>query len=426
MSFLLAALCAAQAQETVERPLVEFADLQVHGDTKAFFTATLPYDHLLMPETATGQGIVDGRLKLDVRGGDLLRFQAHQTVTAWAPGTAGAASLGGIGSTGVGLTSTEAVDLTFDLAPDAHEASTLTAQTRTDRLWLGVSVPHVDLRVGRQPIAFGKGLMFTPMDLVNPFTPATVDSEYRPGVDAFRADVYWGFANQITVAAAYAGSWDLKGTILAAYGQTTLGIWDLGLFGAVVHRDLVAGAAAAGSVGPVALTAEATVTRPPEEAEEDPFVRATAGGLWIPHERLTLSGAVYFQSNGTNDPDDYLKKYLEPRYERGELWAVGRWYAGVTAAFQVNPAVSASLFAIANLEDLSAMVGPGLSWSISDRSDLVLSGYYGFGERPDDLTWEEVLSSGATTEEEFLDQVTVNSEFGLIPALLFAEWKAYF
>ena len=268
--------------------------------------------------------------------------------------------------------------------------------------------------------------MFTPMDLVNPFNPATVDSEYRPGVDSVRADVYWGFSNQVTLAAAYAGSWDLEGTILAAYGQTTLGLWDLGLFGAVVHEDLVGGVAVAGSVGPVGVTAEATVTRPPEDADEEPFVRATAGGMWIPHERLSLTGSVYFQSNGADDPDDYLKKYLEPRYERGELWAVGRWYAGVSAGFQINPTLSASLFAIANLGDLSAMVGPGLAWSVSDRSDLVLSGYYGLGERPDDLTWDDVFASGATTEDEFLDLVGVNSEFGLIPALVFAEWKAYF
>ena len=74
----------------------------------------------------------------------------------------------------------------------------------------------------------------------------------------------------------------------------------------------------------------------------------------------------------------------------------------------------------------SALVGPGLSWSISSTSDLVVSGFFGLGERPDELTMEEVFASGATTEEEVMDLVGVNSEFGLMPTLLFAEWKAYF
>ncbi len=399
------------------------AQLQLHGDTKSFFVVTVPYDHVLMPDTASAQGIVDGRLKLDVRGGELLRFQAHQTLTAWAPGT-GAGSTG-LGSAGVELTSEEAVALTFELTPDADEAGAMTARTRTDRLWLGLSVPHLDVRVGRQAVSFGKGLMFTPMDLVNPFTPATVDSEYKPGVDSVRADAYWGMANQVTLVAAYAGSWDAEGMVFAGYGQTTVGVWDLGLFAGLVRRDLVSGVAVAGSVGPVGVTAEATVTVPAQALDEDPFVRATAGGMWIPTERLTLSGAVYFQSNGASDPSEYLGRYQEPRYERGELWAVGRWYAGLSAGFQASPTLSASLFAIANLEDQSALLGPGLAWSVSSNADLVLSGYAGVGQRPDELT-EEALLDAVFAGQDVEDVVGVNSEFGLFPAVLFAEWKAYF
>ncbi len=401
-----------------------YADLQLHGDAKAFFTVTLPYDHVLMPETATGQGIVDGRLKLDVRGGDRLRFQAHQTLTAWAPGQQATGS-GGLGTSGVGLTAAEAVDLTFELAEDADEAGLFTARTRTDRLWLGLSVPHLDLRVGRQPIHFGKGLMFSPLDLVNPFSPATVDAEYRPGVDSVRADAYWGVANQVTLVAAYAGSWDAEGLIFAGYGQTTLGVWDVGLFAGAVRKDLVAGLATAGSVGPVAVTGEATVTLPPEDAEEDPFVRATVGGLGFVGDRWTLSGSVYFQSNGASDPDDYLAKYLAPRWTSGQQFFVGRWYAGATVGFTASPAVGLSLFAIANLDDPSALVGPGLSWSISDASELVVSGYAGLGARPDELTEEDLLAA-LLLDQELEEVVGVNSEFGLMPALFFAEWKAYF
>ncbi len=415
---------SALAQEPSTPPVLEFAEFDLHGDTKSFFIATVPYDHLVMPETASGQGIVDGRLKLEIRGGDLLRFQAHQTLTASAPASGGSSL--GLGTAGVGLEVPEAADLSFSLFEDAEEAGEMSVHTRTDRLWLGLSVPHLDLRIGRQPLSFGKGMMFTPMDLVNPFSPAVVDSEYKPGIDSVRADVYWGMANQVTVAAAYAGSWDLDGLVFAAYGQTTLGVWDLGAFAGVIHRDLVGGVAVAGSVGPVGIQGELTVTLPPEKMDQDPFVRAVVGGTLRPTMKTSLAGELYLQTNGAAEPDDYLRQYLDPRYERGELWAVGRYYAGLSVSQELTPTLFGSLFGLVNLADPSALVGPGLSWSISGTSDLVVSGFFGLGERPDELTMEEIFASGATTEEEVMDLVGVNSEFGLMPTLLFAEWKAYF
>jgi hypothetical protein len=184
--------------------------------------------------------------------------------------------------------------------------------------------------------------------------------------------------------------------------------------------------AVAGSVGPVGVTGEVTVTLPPKDANEDPFVRAVVGGMMQPTMRTIVSAEVYLQTLGARDPSDYLSMYLTPRYERGELWAVGRWYAGISVSQEITPTVYGSLFAIVNLADQSALVGPGLSWSISGNSDLVISGFYGLGQRPSELTWEDVFASGATTEEDVLALIEVNSEFGLVPASLFAEWKAYF
>ncbi len=415
---------AALAGQPISAGDVEFAEFDLHGDTKAFFIVTLPYDHLLMPETESGQGIVDGRLKLEIKGGDVVRFQAHQTLTARAPGASTLST--SFGSSGAGLGAAEATDLSFTLFEDADEAGALSVTTRTDRLWLGVSLPHVDLRIGRQPISFGKSMMFTPMDLVNPFTPTTVDSEYKPGVDSLRGDVYWGMANQVTLAAAYAGSWETDGMVFAAYGQTTLGVWDLGLFGGAVCGDLVGGVAVAGSIGPVGLTGEATLTRPNPDLDEDPFVRAAIGAMWRPGERTTLSGEVYLQTLGAKDPEDYLTTASSPRYARGEVWAMGRYYAGLSLSQELSPRVFGSLFGIMNLADRSALVGPGLSWSVGDNADLVTGGYLAVGERPADLTWEEVFASGATTDEEFLELIDVRSEFGLMPHMLFVEWKAYF
>ena len=40
-----------------------------------------------------------------------------------------------------------------------------------------------NLRFGRQALSWGNGLFYAPMDLVNPFDPAAIDTEYKAGDD---------------------------------------------------------------------------------------------------------------------------------------------------------------------------------------------------------------------------------------------------
>ena len=170
---ILALLAAWAGDEPEESPL----KASLHGDVKTFFTATVPYEHLFMPEDPSGQGVFDARLKLEAAWGENLRLQVHQTATA----ITGSSAQVSVTNTGVGLTAPEVVDLSW-VATDED----LVFRGRIDRLSLAWSTPGFDLTVGRQPITFGKTLFFTPLDLVNPFQPATIDQEYKPGVDAVR------------------------------------------------------------------------------------------------------------------------------------------------------------------------------------------------------------------------------------------------
>ncbi|MEJ2256347.1 MAG: hypothetical protein P8X98_04975, partial [Woeseiaceae bacterium] len=54
---------------------------------------------------------------------------------------------------------------------------------RLDRLWVGYASEKAVARFGRQALSWGNGLAYAPMDLVNPFDPASVDTEYKAGDD---------------------------------------------------------------------------------------------------------------------------------------------------------------------------------------------------------------------------------------------------
>jgi hypothetical protein len=383
-------------------------EADLHGDAKSFFTASFPYDHPWMPPEPTGQGVVDLRLKGTARWGPL-RAEVHQTATGLS-----AAPLGGFGSTGVGLQAPEAVDLSWQ-ATDGP----LTLRGRVDRLWLRAATPGFAVTAGRQAVSVGTGLSFTPLDLVNPFTPAVVDPEYKPGVDALRVDLYPSTTSRVTVVGAYAGGWDLAGAVVTAYGQGTVGSTDLGGFAGLVHGDAVTGLSAAGSAGPVALHADAALTLPTAASptRPDPYVRAVAGGLWRPAARTTLSAEAYVQTLTWSTPPFSLA--ADPRFLRGELWLHGPAYLGVGVQQEVGPLVTASWSAIVGLDPdaPSALLAPAISWSIADNAVWSLSAFAGLGARPGPVPNDSPLA---------VADLDLRSEFGTYPSAVFTRCAAYF
>ena len=243
-----------------------------------------------------------------------------------------------------------------------------------------------------------------------PFSPTVVDREYKPGIDALRADAFFGVSGQVTVLAAYAGSWDSEGAILAGRAGTTLGGWDLAVFGAAVQRDTVLGLESAGAVGPVSVRAEGSLTFP--SGGGDPFTRVVAGAdHMLAGGRLMISGEVYYQSLGVTDPADLPRMALDPRVLRGELWTLSRWYAAGSAEFELTPLLHLNAFAVANLTDPSFLLGPGLTWSIADNMRLVAGVHVALGKRPREGGPVGLLP---------------RSEFGHYPTTAYASVQGYF
>jgi hypothetical protein len=278
-------------------------------------------------------------------------------------------------------------------------------------------------------VSFGTGLVFTPMDIVNPFLGATIDTEYKPGIDALRADVFGGVSTRATLVAAWVGPLPIHhpdvdpssdDLMLAASGGFTIGTTDLiGLF-AYARSEPVVGAGFTGSVGPAGVHGEATLTVPAEEAVEDePFVRALLGGDVRPTTTTTLSAEVYVQTFGAPDPSGYLAILAGPRFARGEVWTAGRWYAAVMAAQEITPLVDVSAAVIGNLEDPSAVVAPGVVWSVANEAVVTAGMYAGVGARPDTISLTESLDPDLLAE-------SIESEFGLYPIAAYVQMSAYF
>ena len=439
MSLLLAVAAGTVGQSASaaeSKPL----KVSVNGDVKSFFVATLPYENELytalglFPEDPTAQGILDGRLKLKAEAGGV-RLLAHHALTALTPAAALSTT-----QTGVGLTAPQLVDLTWQAwAPEDGESASKDAMVlrgRTDRLVLSTDAGPLTLSIGRQPISLGNGLAFTPLDLISPFFPTTVDQEYKPGVDSVTADLFFGMSTQISVITAYvhpetladAEDWVVEGMAYALYAQHTFWRNDVGLLLGEIRGDEVLGLTVASYAGPVGLHGDVTYTLPDDD-EEDPFLRAVVGALWMPRGGTSLSGEVYHQTLGATDPDDYLSQLSTERYTRGELWLAGRTYASLALGQEITPLIQSNLAVIANVVEPSALVAPGITVSVSDEVQLALGGFAGVGERPDEGSLEDLLDprTGALLEGDALNEAMgLNSEFGFYPSSAYVQLRAYF
>lgn len=408
--------------------------LSVNGDIKSFFLLTDPVEHIFFPEGAYGQGFLDGRIKLRADFTDSVRVEFHHAVTAGTavPKTqleADLIELGidisdmegssfGMSQTGVGLTAPEVIELSWTGFEDDDNIS---LQGRTDRALIKVSLGSTDLSLGRQAISFGHGMFFNPMDLVQPFSIATIDAEYKPGIDAIRIDQYFGMASQITGVVAYAGAsaveWEKEGLVGVLNGNTTIGWTDVSLFLGLVRGDVVVGTGLATSVGPVGINGDITYTIP-EDSDEDHFIRTELGAMWRPFEDSTVTGEVYYQSLGKTDTADYLEFASSDRFARRELWLMGQTYGSLSWMQQITSMTSGSLASIVNINDSSFMLMPSLSISVSDEVSLVAGGYMGIGEEPKATSATELILLGIEPK--------LNSEFGLMGSTGFVQMKAYF
>ena len=396
---------------------------QVHADLKQFFLAGFPEEHLLSPPGNYGQGFLDGRLKIRFEG-ENWSSEVHHVITmgSKAPTTQLEIELQNFGMeleeensgsfmTGVGLQAPEAVELSWK----GDEETDLFLQGRTDRLYIKGSVGPIDLQIGRQPISFGNGFVFSPLDLVQPFSFATIDNEYKPGIDAVRLDGYIGMSTHITAVAAYADDWDVDGMTYVLNGSTTIGWTDLSIFLGKVRSDNVLGVGVVSSIGPVGIHSDISYTIPDSDTE-DPFVRTVVGAMHKPFEKSTINGELYYQSLGKSNPEDYLEFSQSERFGRGEIWLMGQSYVSVAWSQELTPLVQGNLSVIGNLNDQSTMLSPGISISVSDNTQASLGGFMGIGEQPEDVALSDLME----------DTQILNSEFGFFPKMFFAQMRCYF
>lgn len=299
-----------------------------------------------------------------------------------------------------------------------------------DRAAVMIYGEHADITLGRQAITFGTAYFWNPMDVFLAFDATQFDRDYKPGVDAVRADIPVGMLSEVNlvyspgrelgrdggyVSERWAdASW--YGSALLAHARFHHSGWDFTGLAGKVYGGCRFGAGATGETGPLALRFEAaafvdagsaeTVPPPGPDLYED-YVEAVigAGHRWT--NSLDLEFEYLFNGAGSRR-GDYQTAWL--RYRQGAILHLGRHLLGGTASYEFTPLLNGRFLAIYSLTDRSAQLQSFLSYSLSNNAELLAGAAFNFGERPS-------LGMGG---------IEIRSEFGLFPHFYFLEIKQYF
>jgi hypothetical protein len=279
----------------------------------------------------------------------------------------------------------------FDLTDEITDRERRAAVHRLDRLSVGHRTPRQVLRFGRQVISWGNGLVFHPLDFVNPFSPVAIDKEYKTGDDMFHGQ--WRVGERDDVQAIILPRRDpvtrsLKSnqSSYAVKLRTRAAGFDLDFLAARHFDENLAGLGVVRSVGGAVWRLDAG------------YVDLKNGGAFSLVTNLDYSwtwggknvyGYVeYFRNGvGTSDRAGYVSPdpALAARIARGELFTLARDYAALGLQVELTPLLNLYTILIQNLDDGSRFLQVRGVYDWTQNTRLMLGVNFPSGDRGDEF-----------------------------------------
>jgi len=235
---------------------------------------------------------------------------------------------------------------------------------RLDRLSVGYTGDRFVMRLGRQALSWGGGLVFQVLDLFNPFPPTVIDTDYKPGTDMLTAQ--WLLAGGDDLQAIVVPRRPGPGRPVAADASSLAVKWhhfagstEIELMGARHYGDTVAGAGASGNLGGGVWRVNVAYTALSGGGGATSFV-ANLDRSWVWRGRNAYGFVEYFRNGFGVDSLDRdvaaLPVPLVGRLARGELFNLGRDELAAGLQLEWTPRLTLKPTAIVNLDDLSSML----------------------------------------------------------------------
>jgi hypothetical protein len=251
-------------------------------------------------------------------------------------------------------------DLTHELKNEGRNASVL----RLDRASVAYSSDKVVVRFGRQAISWGNGLLFTPLDIFNPFDPTAVDKEYKTGDDMLYAQYLLDNGDDFQAVGVVrrdlvSGDVEQDESSLAVKYHGFLGTAEYDVLLSEHYSETVIGLGLSADRGGAIWRGDLAWT----DTDSESVLSAVAGASysWVAGGRNWTGFLEYYYNGFGQDDGDYSTAALAgnhallQRLARGEVFNLGRHYLGVSVTVEVSPLLHLTPNLFINLGDPSAL-----------------------------------------------------------------------
>lgn len=288
---------------------------------------------------------------------------------------------------------------------------------RLDRLHAGYTGDKAVLRVGRQAISWGNGLIYNPVDFFNPFDPAAVDKEYKNGDDMLYSQYLQDNGNDWEFVSVWRRDEDGHTTNTvntnALKYHAFIGERELDLVAAQHYQDGIISAGGLSSIGGAILRGDVVIT----DTDQDTYASLVANFSysWVAFGKNWSGVVEYFFNDMGLREDDYKQLREHPdllsRLNRGELFTLGRHYLAAGATIELSPLLLFTPNLFVNMGDGSGLLQLVGQYDLAQNWQLLLAANLPYG------------SSG--TEYGGLDVSGRDSQFSTGPGL-FTQLAFYF
>lgn len=278
----------------------------------------------------------------------------------------------------------------LDMSSTPVEGNDFVFYHRLDRSVLTLQMDSAFLRLGRQAITWGNGLLFNPMDLINPLSPSNAIREYKVGQDmAFtqvsagrygnNLQLFWSPRRDPDTGRVTEDQSAFAGKIHVVAGETEFDIMAAKNFG-----DRILGAGGTGYLGDAVWRTDVIWTWSDGESRRW-YVSAVAnvdyswhwlGKNWYGFVEVFHSGIGEKDCvKAINNPD------LQRKIIQGQLFTLGKWYADGSIRVELHPLFNAYFTVIGNLGDPSWIVQPRVTWDFAKSFRLTVWGMICLGRK---------------------------------------------